>query len=438
MTVEEVNGSARRADHRRWLAGVAAAVVVAVAAGAGYGIGRSVDSDGESTSGATPATTIGATTIESVPSATTPDSTATTDGETSSSTDTTSPASTETTAPAAAVPDDDVAADVYSPYISDGVGWSPLAGVDVVPLGERRRDDGLVLRAHRSPWWDAPEDPVDSWMPAPWCYPDGEIRLAAASDTIIDVGTAPWYREPFQGRAVAMVLLGMPDGAPFWAIAVQAPEAVTMVDVVAPGGASDSAAPIDGVALLALPAPGTVAELDLGGWGPTFDVVFDGGAGGSLAVSAGQVENVDEETYWEGCEPPPPPLPEAGPQPADPVAAEAAIVELMAALYAETELGSESAFLDDDTGVLAAREAVQAGSFADAASSVEATIEELVFTDPESATFRYRLETTVGRFGDRFGTAVVVDGEWRITRDTFCQDLALAGGPCVSPAVVTE
>ena len=44
--------------------------------------------------------------------------------------------------------------------------------------------------------------------------------------------------------------------------------------------------------------------------------------------------------------------------------------------------------------------------------------------------FRYRIETTTGTFGQRFGVARNIDGTWKITRATICQDLSLAGGDC--------
>ena len=57
-------------------------------------------------------------------------------------------------------------------------------------------------------------------------------------------------------------------------------------------------------------------------------------------------------------------------------------------------------------------------------------VEELVFTSPTEAWFRYRIETINGLFGERYGIAVFVDDVWKITRETICQDLALAGGSC--------
>ncbi len=59
-----------------------------------------------------------------------------------------------------------------------------------------------------------------------------------------------------------------------------------------------------------------------------------------------------------------------------------------------------------------------------------ATIDELVFTTPAEAWFRYSIDTPGNDFDNRYGIAVLVDGVWKITRATVCQDLSLAGGDC--------
>ena len=86
--------------------------------------------------------------------------------------------------------------------------------------------------------------------------------------------------------------------------------------------------------------------------------------------------------------------------------------------------------LDDDTGVAAAIEVARAGDFADAVATAEYTIEDFVFTSPTEAWFRYAIDTGTSYFSQRYGTAHLIDGSWRISRGVICQDLALAGAPC--------
>ena len=103
----------------------------------------------------------------------------------------------------------------------------------------------------------------------------------------------------------------------------------------------------------------------------------------------------------------------------------------MAALYGAIGDGVErSDFIDDPTGVAEAREQVQAGGYADDAASAQARIDELVFTAPDEAWFRYSIDTPGNDFDNRYGIAVAIDGVWKITRATVCQDLSLAGGDC--------
>ncbi len=108
------------------------------------------------------------------------------------------------------------------------------------------------------------------------------------------------------------------------------------------------------------------------------------------------------------------------------------ITELMSSIYGESGESFEAlGWIDDTTGVAAAREEVTAGSFEESAASAEAIVEALVFTAPDEAWFRYRIETSVTTLRDRFGIARLIDGVWKITRDTICQDLSMASGNCV-------
>lgn len=40
------------------------------------------------------------------------------------------------------------------------------------------------------------------------------------------------------------------------------------------------------------------------------------------------------------------------------------------------------------------------------------------------------IETGGNDFRDRYGIGVLIDGSWKISRSTVCQDLSLAGGDC--------
>ena len=416
---------------RRLVAGVAATMLVAAAAGAGYGIGRSVD--GESSTSPTSAD------VEpSIPGADESESTPT------SRVPTEAPAVPATTQLPVDGSGDDSRVSADSELAAAGfeasgsMGYPAFGTQPMETLFERATDGGFALRAQLGEIWEDDfhgEWGAGDWRPAPWCFESGQLRVSMVGNGIVDVGGVPWFSEPFKGRAVSAILLGGNDSAPQWVVAVQAPLDVTTVRVVFADGSSDAVAPQNGIALLtgvAEPAV-PVAEDGYTYWldpTPAYEVTFEGG---SEPVSLGTdgVGTWDDPEFRESCTPPPPALPDAGEQPADPAAAEAEVRAAMSMLYGiigSDEVGAE--LLDDSTGVAEAREQVQAGGFADDAAGAAATIDELVFTTPAEAWFRYSIDTPGNDFDNRYGIAVLVDGAWKITRATVCQDLSLAGGDC--------
>jgi hypothetical protein len=139
------------------------------------------------------------------------------------------------------------------------------------------------------------------------------------------------------------------------------------------------------------------------------------------------------EPYESECRPRPPtlPFPSAGEQPSDPVTAEAEIRERHAlAVDRSIPLTEEPDLLDDITGVAEAVAEVDAGENADTAASAEYIINDLVFTAPDEAWFDYTISTSAGDFESNHGVARYNGSVWQITRETICQDLAVAGGNC--------
>ncbi len=372
-------------------------MLVAAAAGAGYGIGRSVDGEsadlaaGQGTS-EEPATAEAAEETEETVS---------------------------TAAPATGAEDlgDSAGDGVVS---SGGVGYPAFGMQPMETLYERVTDGGLVLRAQMGPQWEMYDQGMwgpGDWRPAPWCFESGQLRVTLTGDGVVDVGGAPWYAEAFEGRAVSSLMLGANDSNPQWVVVVQTPPGVTNVGVAFEDGSTDETTPQNGFAMLTV--PGVLPE-------PT-----DSGIDSGDELYGGAIGTWDDPVFLESCAPPPPALPDAGDQPADPAAAEADINAAMAALYGAIGSDGEAGdFLDDASGVAEAREQVQGGGFAADAASATATIDELVFTAPDEAWFRYRVDTDGNDFSNRYGIAVFVDGSWKITRATVCQDLQLAGGDC--------
>ena len=215
---------------------------------------------------------------------------------------------------------------------------------------------------------------------------------------------------------------GWADGQPLAVIAVQVADGVTEVAATS-GEVSDRAAPAGGVVVLLLPGVDPYTD------GYAVEITD---ASGTRTLTEAELNPMNSSEWHEACEPPPPALPDAGEQPADAAAAEAAVRDVFAALFGSTTPFEEkpAGLLDDDTGVAAAIEVARNGDYADAVATAEYTIEDFVFTSPTEAWFRYAINTGTSYFGQRYGTAHLIDGSWRISRAVICQDLALAGAPC--------
>jgi hypothetical protein len=204
---------------------------------------------------------------------------------------------------------------------------------------------------------------------------------------------------------------------------VQARADITEVAVAWPDGATDRASVDDGVAVLVVPGGGAY-DSDY-----TIEVTD---AAGVRSLTVDDLQHWDDPVWREACQEPPPALPDAGEQPADPVAAEAAIRERFALLW---DRGIDRADKPDDllsdwTGVAEAADAVFAGEYGDSATHAVNTIEELVFVSPTDAWFRYTIDTDVAFFSDLYGTAALVEGVWQFPRALMCQNLGLAGPGC--------
>jgi hypothetical protein len=430
MTIQfdqlEVAGGDRgagRRTRRRMIAGVGAAMLIAAAGGVGYGIGLGVDRDTDSADTGTGATGGAPSDDAAAPTATNVEE----------------PSSAPSTMPTAGAESEDAAFnDDIGMRSSGGSGYPAFGTQPMETLFERVTPSGFAFRVQLGQMWDMGLDGdwgAGDWRPAPWCFESGQLRVSMAGNGIVDVGGVPWYSEPYKGRAVSWLLLGGNDGDPQWVVVAQTPPDVTNVRVAFADGSTDEVVAQAGIAVLTAPgAPSTpVTEGGSTYWidpTPGFEVTFEGGIE-PVTIDSDGLGTWDDPEFRASCTPPPPALPDAGEQPADPATAEAEIRTSMASLYGAIDEGVDrSVFLDDPTGVAEAREQVQTGAYAEDAASARATIDELVFTAPDEAWFRYSIDTDGNDFDNRYGIAVVVDGVWKITRSTVCQDLSLAGGDC--------
>ncbi|MFT4866537.1 MAG: hypothetical protein ACI8RE_002735 [Ilumatobacter sp.] len=414
---------------QRIAAGMGAIMLIAVAGGVGFGIGRSVD-------GSDRALSPGTASESGVGSAEEPDiEVPVTEADVSAST-----IAVAEDAPAdSRLAADSASEEQYAAESSGGPGFSVFGDQALELLYDRTTADGLIMRVHLGQTWDNggyySDEPGNEWQPPAWCYESGQVRIAFGGSNVIDVGSAPWYTEPYEGRSVSWLTLGRPDGDPHRVLFGQVPDGTTLVTATFGDGSVDSAAPENGVVALVVPGAPETIEHDEDGYtwleeSPDFEITFES-ADGATAVASNTVGTWNDPDFVASCSLPPPELPEDGEQPADPAADEVTITELMSSIYGESDESFETLdWIDDPTGVAEAREEVAAGSFEESAASAEAIVEALVFTAPNEAWFRYRIETSVTTLRDRFGIARLIGGVWKITRDTICQDLSMASGNC--------
>lgn len=412
-------GAGRIRGRRRLATGVVAAMLIAGAGGIGFGIGRSVSDPVEliasnaasmdaRSRGERDELTDASTPPAAVPATTSPVTTAP-----GSPPPTVSPAPGTAELEASAV---DMAVDM------DGA-WTP---VPMELLYERVLGNGIRLRLQVGQTW-TDHWSVAGWTPAGYCTPNREARITFDGAGLVDIAGAALYSDLYKGLQVQPGDVGWADDHPIRYLVVQADPAVTEVAVTWDDGLSDRVAVVDGIAVLVV-EPATSDPYGVWRREFTFEVVD---AGGMRLLARDDLDYSDDPDHRAGCNPPPPELPAPGEQPDDPAEAEQALRERFALLWdLNVERDGKRSVLDDWSGVEAAVEAVLAGGFAETAAAAEHRIEEVVFTSPTDAWFRYALLTDIASFYERYGTATLIDGDWQFPRAVMCQDLSLGGGTC--------
>jgi hypothetical protein len=411
---EVESGAARVRSRRRVAAGVAAAAIVAAAGGAGFGLGRAASVDPGNTAamdapppgGAVPATTLAP--PDPAPATTAPQSVIVPDGE----------------ATTTVVPSDEVPPPPDVPRSA-----FPGAPMEYEFVSERITDNGERIRMLRGPTYGLDNFP-GGWSPAPFCWPNGEMRVTLDSPDLVDVTSLPYFTELFDRVAVQVGSVGTSDGRPTRLALIQTDTDATEATITWSDGLNGSAPVITGSAIVAV-SDATDPELL---WHLDYTVALSGPTG-TTSMTKAQLEHYDDPVWRTACEEPPPPLPDAGEQPSDPDAG-----QLLADRFGELWsldvpfAEKQENLLDDWTGVVAAAQGARTGPNADAVASATRTLDEYVFTSPTEAWLRYTIVTNVGTFGQRYATATLVDGAWQFPRAAVCQDFSLAGSSC-QPAV---
>ncbi len=253
------------------------------------------------------------------------------------------------------------------------------------------------------------------------------MRVGIVDGQLIDVALV----ETAPGHA-SFGIAGGADGHPMWVVVARA---TATVQATFPNGSSDTTEAAGGVAVLAAYADEGQPASDL------VDDVVDvtGVAGGSVEESERPVTSADGSAgCTEGDPSVGPPvdltMPPAGEPPADEDAARAAITDTFTKLYN----GSGEPYLElrerPEVWVDAnERFKQQHPDYAAMVSHVHGEVDEIVFTAPDRASVRFRLiadDPSIPAPGERIGVAVLIDGVWKLSIDTSCELIGLAGVEC--------
>jgi hypothetical protein len=328
---------------------------------------------------------------------------------------------------------------------SGGVSYPGAQG----PLAKSfvRDVDGTTIRVYRAaidpwsyagpPWWEPPA----------WCFPNGYVQADVSTADAVGIVSGSLYAElPSVSVMGSLGAIGVAEGAPRWVVVAQGTAGTAVLRATFPDGQVDEMEPVDGVAVLVGPAsiePGDPAEYEttvpleafdadgtsLGTGTARSGVYFPAklhGARESSAPLSGDEQSAE-------CFAPPELPPPGAEQPADPAAARAEIERLFGVRFADRTDEERLANLDDPTGMREVYEQLRNGPYAEQVLGSRPVFRDLVFLSATRAAVQYETEIPgypPQAFGQQFGEVVFVDGRWKITRESVCRDVQLAGITC--------
>lgn len=272
----------------------------------------------------------------------------------------------------------------------------------------------------------------------------GEVDVLQAQLPVTKVVPSP--------MAATVLYSSMGTGSSVAAVAVQVEPVTTMVRLRGPDGQIDEMAPVNGVAVVALPADvdeGAMFEIpDFG----DFVITAHTGDGRSRQLPSDDLEQglaifVDPECFGGMDEqvmeatattiedeggPFAVDLPPVGPtQPADPAAARAAIQATFDEFYGVTP-DAVLRLVDDPFAMGEMIDEIGDGVFRRRFDDAAVTIEDLVFLSDTEAAIDYELDSVDETHGELFGRARFVGGRWTLTRGTACEGLEFFEVSCPS------
>jgi hypothetical protein len=291
----------------------------------------------------------------------------------------------------------------------------------------RTTADGVALRGYLqkndSTFAGQPACDPNSWCPPPECNPSTFFMAELSSTEAVAQNGSPEY--PLDGPAASRgeTQLGQMEGAPVSSYMVQTNSDVTNVRATWPDGFVDEMAPVNGWAIVAHAGntPPTTIEVVLGDGSVTPLKNFHNGYG-----------------FPAQCNPPPPPPPELPPagkeQPADAAAATQGVTEAYQYVFTHgNNRDNNGTYIEDAESLKTAGDQVKQ-NFPEATDTVTVEVGEIRFLSTTEAALYFELKYDGGAmFGQQIGYAKLIDGHWKIARDTMCMVFSWAGAQCDPP-----
>ena len=270
------------------------------------------------------------------------------------------------------------------------------------------------------PWWEPPA----------WCFANGVVQADVSNDDTVGIVNANVYAAlPDGDVGGSLWAIGMAEGAPLWVAVVQTPAAAARVLVTFPGGGTDEMAPVDGIATL-------VHSATLTDGTPYYSQVATveafNASGQSLGRGNAGVYGAEESANKDACVAPSS-LPAPGAEhPADVAGATSAVTDAFNVAHSNVQPDdARTAVIDNPAGLPEIWAQNRQGPYKDQIAASVITLDEVVFASETKAYFQYHWDTPgYSSYGPRFGEAVLVDGTWKVTRASMCQDITLTGASC--------
>jgi hypothetical protein len=217
----------------------------------------------------------------------------------------------------------------------------------------------------------------------------------------------------------------MNEGEELWIVAVATTDDGS-VEARFPGGAVDTMATVGRQAVLAARWPDDAR----GAAEAAIEVTVRDGTGAAvteLEVPATPINEVPPPHPCDGASEPPP-LPPPGEQPADPAAAEAAVRAVVTSAF--TRGGDASDVLVDGAAIDDEQAELDAAGYNEPEYDASLVVDEVVFTAPDAAAVAFTIDSANYPDYRYTGGAVLVDGEWRVTNETWCEIIGPTGVTC--------